>query len=125
MLAHLLAACVGVVIAVAGAIKLVNRAQWQQDARAQHLWPVVVHGLPVAELVIGALLIALTPSAPVLGIATLLLLIFTAFLVAQIATKSQVPCACFGSRSRRPPSGRDVLRNLALLLLLFISAALS
>ena len=125
MLAHLLAASVGVVIAVAGAMKLVNRAQWQQDARAQHLWPAVTHGLPIAELVIGALLIGLTPSAQVLGIATLLLLIFTAFLVGQIATKSQVPCACFGSRSRRPPSGRDVLRNLALMMLLFISAALS
>jgi hypothetical protein len=125
MLAHLLAAIVGIVIAVAGAMKLVNRAQWQQDARAQHLWPAVTHGLPIAELVIGALLIGLTPSAQVLGVATLLLLIFTAFLVAQIATKSQVPCACFGSRSRRPPSGRDVLRNLGLMMLLFISAALS
>jgi hypothetical protein len=125
MLAHLLAAIVGVVIAVAGAMKLVNRTQWQQDARAQHLWPAVTHGLPIAELVIGALLIGLTPSAQVLGVATLLLLIFTAFLVGQIATKSQVPCACFGSRSRRPPSGRDVLRNLALMMLLFISAALS
>lgn len=125
MLAHLLAASVGVVIAVAGAMKIVNRAQWQHDARAQDLWPVVIQGLPISELVIGALLIALAPSAQVLGIATFLLLIFTAFLVAQIATKSQVPCACFGSRSRRPPAWRDVLRNLALMVLLFISAALS
>ena len=125
MLAHLLAAFVGVIIAVAGAIKLVNRTQWQQDARAQHLWPLVAHGLPFAELLIGGLLVGLTPSAFVLGVATLLLLIFTAFLVAQIATKSQVPCACFGSRSRRPPSTRDVLRNLGLMALLFISAALS
>lgn len=125
MLAHLLAACVGVTIALAGAIKLVNLDQWRQDARAQHLWPAVVHSLPIAELVIGALLIVLTPSAPMLGIATLLLLIFSAYLMAQIATKSQVPCACFGSRSRRPPSGRDVVRNVALMALLFISAALS
>lgn len=125
MLSHLLAACVGVVIAVAGAMKLVNRTQWQDNARAQHLWPAVVVGLPVAELFIGALLIVLTPSATVLGIATLLLLIFTAFLVGQIATKSQVPCACFGSRSQRPPSLRDVARNVGLLALLFISAALS
>ncbi len=125
MLAHLLAACVGVVIAVAGAMKLVNRTQWNDDARAQDLWPVVVVTLPFAELVVGALLIALSPSALVLGIATLLLLIFTAFLVAQIATKSQVPCACFGSRSRRPPSFRDVMRNLGLMAVLFIAAALS
>jgi uncharacterized membrane protein len=125
MLAHLLAACVGVVIAVAGAMKLVNRTQWRTDARAQHLWPVFTVTLPFTELIIGALLIGLTPSWLVLGIATLLLLIFTAFLVAQIATKSQVPCACFGSRSRRPPRTSDVMRNLGLMAVLFISAALS
>ena len=125
MFAHLLAACVGVVIAVAGAMKLVDRTQWREDARGQHLWPVVTATLPFAELIIGALLIGLTPSALVLGIATLLLLVFTAFLVAQIATKSQVPCVCFGSRSRRPPRLGDVMRNLGLMAVLFISAALS
>lgn len=125
MIAHLLAACVGVVIAVAGAMKLVNREQWYLDARRQHLWPWVAHVLPGVELCIGALLIALSPSVLVLGMATLLLLIFTAFLVGQIATKSQVPCACFGSRSQRPPSLRDVGRNVGLMTVLFISAALS
>lgn len=125
MVAHSLAAIVGSVIVVAGAIKVVNRDQWIRDAQAQHLWPIVTYSLPPLELLIGALLIVLPPQAFVLGSATLLLLIFTAFLVAQIATKSHVPCACFGSRSSRPPSGRDVLRNLGLMAALFISAALS
>jgi hypothetical protein len=125
VIAHVLAALVGSVIAIAGALKIVNRAQWIRDANAQHLWPAVTHVLPFLELLLGALLIVLPPHAFVLGSATLLLLIFTTYLVALIASKSNVPCACFGSRSSRPPSGRDVLRNLALMVMLFISAAVS
>lgn len=125
MFAHLLAAVVGVVIAIAGAMKLVNFRSWIRDAHAQHVWPVVSYPLPVVELLLGALLVVLRPQAFVLGVATLLLLIFTAFLVAQLATKSQTPCACFGSRTKRPPSGRDIVRNIFLMVALFVSAALS
>lgn len=125
MVAHIFAGVVGVVIAIAGAMKVVNSSQWQKDARAQNLWPVVYYLLPYIELLLGASLIVLNPSVYVLGLSTLLLLIFTVFLVAQIASKSTVPCACFGPRSRRAPSSRDVLRNLGLMALLFISAALS
>lgn len=125
MVSHLLAAFVGVVIAVAGAMKMVNRQQWMRDAQTQNLWPIVAHGLPFLELLLGALLIVVSPHPLILGTSTLLLFIFTTYLIAQIASKSQVPCACFGTRSVRPPSGRDVLRNLALMALLFISAAMS
>ncbi|MEY3805237.1 MAG: hypothetical protein RIR69_49 [Actinomycetota bacterium] len=125
MVAHLLAAVVGVVISVAGAMKITNRQQWMNDARTQNLWPALALGLPFFELLLGALLIVMSPQPLILGAATLLLLIFTAYLIAQIASKSQVPCACFGARSVRPPSGRDVMRNLLLMALLFMSAALS
>jgi hypothetical protein len=95
-----------------------------QDARAQHVWPIIATVLPPVELLLGALLVVLSPTPVVLGSATLLLLVFTAFLIAQIASKSTVPCACFGSKSKRPPSGRDVVRNLAMIALLFIAAAI-
>jgi hypothetical protein len=125
MIARLCAAVVGVLIALAGAAKLTDYKQWKTDARAQNVWPIVAVVLPPIELLLGALLIVLTPTPGVLGMATLLLLIFTAFLLAQIATKSVVPCACFGSKSKRPPSMRDVARNLAMMMLLFVAAALS
>lgn len=125
MTAHLLAAVVGVVVALAGAMKLVDRRQWMDDAARQRLWPWVAHVVPVVELVLGAALIVLSPAPVVLGATTLLLLVFTAFLVAQVASGSQVPCACFGARSSRPPSMRDVARNIGLMALLFASAALS
>lgn len=123
MIARLCAAIVGSIIAVAGATKLTDFQQWRLDARAQHVWPFVALVLPPIELLLGALLIVLAPSALVLGSATLLLLVFTAFLLAQIASKSAVPCACFGSKSKRPPSLRDVLRNVAMMALLFVAAA--
>jgi hypothetical protein len=67
----------------------------------------------------------LKPSALALGLATLLLVVFTSFLALQVITKSQVPCACFGAHVNRPPSWRDVLRNLGLIALMFIAAAFS
>ena len=123
MIARICAAVVGALIAVAGATKATDYKQWMKDARAQHVWPAVAAVLPFVELLLGALLVVLAPSPVVLGAATLLLLVFTAFLIAQIASKSTVPCACFGSKSTRPPSRRDVLRNIAMIALLFIAAA--
>lgn len=124
MISRICAAVVGALIAVAGATKVTDYKHWLADAKAQHVWPIVAKLLPPTELLLGALLVVLAPNPTVLGAATLLLLIFTAFLAAQIASKSSVPCACFGSKSKRPPSGRDVLRNIAMMALLFIAAAL-
>jgi len=124
MIARICAAVVGALIAIAGATKVTDYKQWMQDARAQHVWPIIATVLPPIELLLGALLVVLSPTPVVLGSATLLLLVFTAFLIAQIASKSTVPCACFGSKSKRPPSGRDVVRNLAMIALLFIAAAI-
>lgn len=125
MAARVFAAVVGVVIAVAGAGKITAWSQWRADAQRQSLWPVVAIGLPPVELVLGALLMVLQPHPFVLGMATLMLVIFTAYLAVQVLSKSQVPCACFGSRHTRPPSGKDIGRNLVLLAMLFVSAALS
>lgn len=125
MLARLCAAVVGAVLAYAGANKVTAFRQWQQDAKRQNVPALIAYVLPMLELVIGAALVVLKPHPLVLGIATLLLLIFTAYLSAQVIGKSQIPCACFGARVVRPPSWRDVTRNLFLIALLFVSAVLS
>lgn len=124
MVAHLLAGAVGVVLAYAGAQKVTGWSAWMSTARAQSVWKPVAALVPVLELFLGACMVVLSPAAPVMGAATLLLLVFTAFLVVQVATRSQVPCACFGARAVRPPSGRDVLRNLAMIAALVVAAAL-
>lgn len=125
MLARLCAAVVGAVLAYAGANKVTAFAQWKSDAQNQNLPAVVALALPFLELILGAALVVLKPIPTTLGLATLVLLLFTVYLSAQVMGKSQVPCACFGARSVRPPSWRDVWRNLALIALLFASAILS
>lgn len=123
MVSRILAAIVGATLAVAGASKILDFRGWMRDARAQAVWPAVAAVVPPAEIVIGASLVALEPTPLTLGAATLMLLVFTAFLVASIAAGSTVPCACFGAVRRRPPSWRDVLRNAGLMAALFVAAA--
>ncbi len=123
MVSRILAAVVGVVFLYAGAMKVTGFEQWKADARAQGLWPAVAFVLPAAELILGGALVVLEPNAFVFGLATLLLLVFTTFLMVMVMTGSQVPCACFGARFSRPPSWRHVLRNLGLMGALFVSAA--
>lgn len=125
MLARVFAALVGVVLAFAGANKVTGFAQWKTDAKRQRVPRVVVYFLPGAELLLGTALVVFEPHPVSLGLATLMLLVFTVYLAVQVAGKSQVPCACFGARSMRPPSMRDVGRNLFLMGLLVAAAALS
>lgn len=123
MVSRVLAATVGAFLAVAGASKFFDMSAWMRDARAQGVWPAVARVVPVIEVVLGAALVALEPNPVTLGAATALLLVFTVFLAVSVAAKSTVPCACFGVVRRRPPSWRDVARNLALMSALFVSAA--
>ena len=125
IIARVCAAVVGATLALAGAGKFTSWNQWLSNARRQHLWKFVAVSLPAIELVIGAALLVLQPVPIVLGLATLLLVVFTSFLAMQVLTKSQVPCACFGAHVNRPPSWRDVVRNLGLIALMFTAAALS
>ena len=125
IISRLCAAVVGGALALAGASKITAWDQWKTNAARQHVWKIVAVTLPALELVLGAMLVVLKPSATALGLATLLLVVFTSFLALQVMTKSQVPCACFGSHVTRAPSWRDVARNLAMIALLFIAASMS
>ena len=125
IIARVCAAVVGATLALAGAGKFTSWNQWLSNARRQHLWKFVAVSLPAIELVLGAALLVLQPVPIVLGLATLLLVVFTSFLAMQVLTKSQVPCACFGAHVNRPPSWLDVVRNLGLIALMFTAAALS
>ena len=125
IIARICAAIVGAFLALAGASKVTSWSQWRTNARQQHLWSVVAIALPGLELLLGAALLVVKPAATVLGLSTLLLVVFTSFLALQVTTKSQVPCACFGAHVNRPPSWRDVMRNFGLIALMFAAAALS
>lgn len=125
MIARICAAFVGAVLALAGASKITSWQLWLVNAARQHVWKWVAYLVPVLELSLGAALVVLKPIPVVLGLSTLLLVVFTSFLAMQVMSKSVVPCACFGATSNKPPTRRDVLRNLALIALLFVAASLS
>lgn len=125
MFAHVLAGAVGALLAFAGAQKVTGWSAWMSTARRQSVWAPVAAVVPMLELLLGACMVVLPPSSGVMGAATLLLLVFTVFLVVQVATRSTVPCACFGARSSRPPSWTDVARNVAMIAALVVAAAVS
>ena len=122
VLARVLAAAVGALVAFAGANKVTDMKSWRAAVRAQQLPQFVAVVVPPAELVLGVCLVVLPVNAVVLGLTTLLLLVFTVFLAVQIAGGSNVPCACFGARVVRAPRGVDVLRNVAMMAALFVAA---
>ena len=124
VLARLLAAAVGATVAFAGANKVTDLSSWRSAGVAQGLPGFVTVTVPPVELLLGVCLVVLQVNALVLGLTTLLLLVFTVFLAVQVAGRSTVPCACFGARTARPPRGIDVLRNIGLMAALFASAVL-
>jgi len=124
VLARVLAAVVGAVVAFAGANKVTDMTSWRAAVTAQHLPRAVAPVVPPAELLLGVCLVVLPVNPLVLGLTTLLLLVFTVFLAVQVAARSTVPCACFGARVARAPRGIDVRRNVAMIAALFAAAVL-
>ena len=119
----LLAAVVGVVFVFAGVQKMTSWSTWTSDAAAQRVPSSIAMVVPVVEVVLGVTLIALRLTKVVIVIACAVLLAFTAHLVARIRRGDNVPCGCFGSTRRVPPSWRDVWRNVALMVCLMVSLA--
>lgn len=77
--------------------------------------------IPIVELSIVALLLIVPPAG---GIAALCsLAFFTTFLISRLRAGVHAPCACFGAAKPRPISGRDVARNLGLMVLAAASLA--
>jgi uncharacterized membrane protein YphA (DoxX/SURF4 family) len=114
------AALLAAVLAWAGAAKL-QRGPATVDGFTALGMPqprYLARGVPVVELVIAVLLIAV----PLIGgaLALVLLASFTALLVVRIRAGSEVPCACFGQPNAPPLSWTEVVRNgiLAVLALL-------
>jgi uncharacterized membrane protein YphA (DoxX/SURF4 family) len=112
---------VGLVFLVSGSLKLRDR-EWPQAAARFGTPRLLVPVVPWAEVVVGALLVAQVGGTWTAWTALVLLLGFTAAVVAQLARGNAVPCACFGSASTRPVDGVTVARNLALCALTLVAA---
>ena len=106
----------GLVLLVSGAAKRADRG-WPDAAAAfgAPAWTIPV--LPWFELVLGGVLITGLARPVAAALAAVVLLGFTALMVANLARGRRVPCACFGARSGRPIGAWSVARNVGLLAL--------
>jgi hypothetical protein len=112
------------VLAWAGAAKLQRLAVTKEGFAALHLPrpDVLAVGVPIAELLIAVVLLAVPPVGAVAAL--VLLAGFTAVVVREVRGGSEVPCACFGQPHAPPLSWTEVARNgmLAVLGVLGVAA---
>lgn len=99
------------VFAVAGVAKLRRPAATATTFRALRLPAAgaAAVAVPVAELVVAVLLLALPALGAALAIAALVA--FTGVLVAAVRGDEAVSCGCFGSAGNDPVTAADLVRN--------------
>lgn len=114
------------VFAVSGGAKLLDRSGTRAAVQGFGL-PRVLAGpiaiaLPIVELAL-ALALLTGPMIVASLVAITLLTVFTV-LVGRVVRLGRAPaCACFGSASTEPVSGRTIIRNLALLVVALLTFA--
>ncbi len=106
---------VGLALIWAGGLKLVDGPAWTKQAADMGVIRPVAIVVPYVEIVLGALLVAqLFRPWPAVA-AIVMLVAYTVVIVLRLLDGSRPPCACFGSRSKRPLGAPHVVRNLLLL----------
>ena len=106
---------VGLMFVAAGVLKLVEGPGWLKQAADMDVSRPIALVVPYVEVVVGVLVAAqlFKPWPAVAAVA--LLLAYTVVIVRRIRDGSRPPCACFGTRSKRPLGAYHVVRNLALI----------
>ena len=108
---------VGVALVWAGVLKLLDGAAWPKQAADMGVGRSVASVVPWAEVTLGIATVAqVFRPWPAVAVG-LLLLAFTALIGIRISDGSRPPCACFGSRSKRPLGASHLVRNFVLLAL--------
>jgi len=112
----------GLMFLVSGGYKLADGPAWPRQAADMGVSRPVALIVPWFELVLGAVLVSslFSPWAELVAIGVLI--VFTVVIVRRLLDGSRPPCACFGSRSKRPLGRRHVVRNLGLLAVAVVAA---
>lgn len=121
-MSFIFAVVVAAVFVYAGVAKFVTFNNWTFQARALGAPDPFVVLVPVAEVLLGVMLVGgwLFTQTVVAGM--LLLISFTVLLLVRLRDPDRQPCSCFGATSQRPMSWLDVLRNIILIMLLLVAA---
>ncbi len=118
---------VGAVWVVAGFLKLPDPAESVRAVRAYQLLPervvpLVGHGLPVLEILVGGCLVLGLVTRPVAVVSALMLLAFVVGISAAWARGISIDCGCFGGGPDPDADAQakykwDILRDVGLFLL--------
>lgn len=113
---------VGLALAVAGVLKLLDGPGWIRQAADMGVGRPVSSVVPFVEIGLGVLVAShLLAPWPAIG-AVVLMTAMTILIVTRLLDGSRPPCACFGTRSKRPLGAFHVVRNLVLLAVAVIAA---
>ena len=121
MLGVIASVILGGVMCAAGGSKIAMGDRWPVEAQALGAPKAIAPVVPWIEIALGALLIVqIQPE--VVGVLTLALLMTFTLLIARQLQKGHRPvCACFGSWSSKPLSGKHVARNAGFIALALIA----
>lgn len=97
-----------------------ERALRSYEVIPERVIPLLVTGIPAAELTLAALQ-WLDPLQPIVGIAMALMLVaFTLLLLHSLAADRQADCGCFGSAVPEKVSWFSIFRNVVLIALALV-----
>ena len=121
MLGVIASVILGGVMCVAGGSKVALGKRWPVEAQALGAPKAIAPIVPWIEIALGALLIVQIQPEVVGALSLVLLVTFTLLIVRQLQKGHRPVCACFGSWSSKPLSGKHVARNAGFIALALIT----
>jgi uncharacterized membrane protein YphA (DoxX/SURF4 family) len=116
------AAVVGAVFVYAGVSKALAGRAWPSAAARLGVPAPVAYATVIAEIVTGlGMVLGDSWRRGFLFAGAALLVAFTVLLSLHLRDESRPPCACFGGSNTRPIGVRDIVRNISLLVLVFVA----
>ena len=121
MLGVIASVILGGVMCIAGGSKVAMGKRWPVEAESLGAPKAIASIVPWIEISLGALLIVQLKPEVVGSLSLVLLVTFTLLIVRQLQKGHRPVCACFGSWSSKPLSGKHVLRNARFIALALIT----
>ena len=121
MLGVIASVILGGVMCIAGGSKVAMGKRWPVEAESLGAPKAIAPIVPWVEIALGALLIVQLKPEVVGSLSLVLLVTFTLLIVRQLQKGHRPVCACFGSWSSKPLSGKHVARNVGFIALALIT----
>ena len=121
MLGVIASVILGGVMCIAGGSKVAMGKRWPVEAESLGAPKAIAPIVPWVEIALGALLIVQLKPEVVGSLSLVLLVTFTLLIVRQLQKGHRPVCACFGSWSSKPLSGKHLARNAGFIALALIT----